>query len=182
VFWHGYTRILHLYACMLGFHEVSIFQGSWRVQGLVIFTTGLKKNGIFGRWPLSLQIEYSEKYPPSESRGVWTLRAWWHMGNVRHSWNQHQTLTDCLCCYIYCSHLGPKMLELPVQSLIGSPCTLSILVWWSPEFDGIPATKQPSANGDLQSATKSQQTNEQCVSHIVSSNWKAKCQHHSKAS
>ena len=40
------------------------------------------------------------------------------------SCNQIQTLKKCLCYRIYCAQLGPRLLGLTVQSLIGSPGTL----------------------------------------------------------
>jgi len=46
------------------------------------------------------------------------------------SWNQIQTLKDCLCCHIYCAQLGAhvgKIVGASVQSLIGSPGTLLTL-------------------------------------------------------
>jgi len=46
--------------------------------------------------------------------GVWAPRARWRIfPNLPHSspswsWNQRQTLTDYLCCHIYCAYLGTQ--------------------------------------------------------------------------
>jgi len=59
------------------------------------------------------------------TEGIMTKGADW-----RKSWNQIQTLKECLCCHIYCAHLGilrlgTKLLELIAQSLVRSPSTSS---------------------------------------------------------
>ena len=58
-----------------------------------------------------------KKKTASWAVGVWAPRAYGDKSSS--SWNQHQTLTDCPCCHIYC-----QLLELPTQFLMGSPSTL----------------------------------------------------------
>ena len=66
--------------------------------------------------------------------GVWAPRAWLQRAsigvspatNYTHSKNVFAVTSIALSL----GHLGPRLLELSVQSLIGSPGTLSLLLPW----------------------------------------------------
>ena len=53
-------------------------------------------------------------------QGQWTRGINWHQ-----SWNQIQTLKDCLSCHIYCAQLGVPWDKMDGWSrAVSSPCTL----------------------------------------------------------
>jgi len=63
--------------------------------------------------------------------GVWAPRARWRIfpnfPQFSPSWNQHQTLTDYLCCHIYCAYLGT-----PWDQIVGAFRAVSNRESWYP--------------------------------------------------
>jgi len=117
------------------------FHSKWALNCLYQHDLNLVESGTFeGSGTLPDYLDRADKKiegPLQQNREIvaaWVVRVWTHKawpGDKRHesarSWNQHQKLTNCRCCHIYCTPLGTlwtKLLSCPAKSLIGSPGTL----------------------------------------------------------
>jgi len=128
------TRILQLQLCSNEFRiKKSCRYCKSNILTFLVFMVEIHKvnwGPIWGYWRSARLPQVPSKLKQKDREveksllsEQWQCGSWEHGDEFRHrspSWNQHQTLIDCLCCYIYCAQRWP-----PWATIVGASQAVS---------------------------------------------------------